>query len=100
MVFQITKSPNHEIAKSLDDVWRYELSSPHDRSNGCCSSKSIKLDVKLGELVATLPRPKPKPRSNPVPLGETKLAYYVGLDVGSTTVKSVIVDAATDQMIW
>jgi len=73
----------------------------HDHSNGCCSSsKSIKLDVKLGELVATLPRPKPKPRTNPVPLGETKLAYYVGVDVGSTTVKSVIVDAVTDQMVW
>lgn len=69
-------------------------------NNDCCSSKSIKLDVKLGELMATLPRPKPKPRANPVPQGETRLAYYVGLDVGSTTVKSVIVDAATDQMIW
>ncbi|PYY12960.1 MAG: hypothetical protein DMG61_15015, partial [Acidobacteria bacterium] len=51
-------------------------------------------------MVATLPRPKRKPRANPVPLGETKLAYYVGVDVGSTTVKTVIVDAATDQMIW
>ena len=77
------------------------MSGNHDHSNGCCgSSKSIKLDVKLGELVATLPRPKPKPRTNPVPLGETKLAYYVGVDVGSTTVKTVIVDVATDQMIW
>ncbi|MBV9146822.1 MAG: CoA activase, partial [Acidobacteria bacterium] len=78
-----------------------KLSGHHDQSNGCCGSKSaIKLDVKLGELVATLPRPKPKPRANPVPNGETRLAYYVGLDVGSTTVKAVIVDAATDQMIW
>jgi len=77
------------------------VSGNHDHGNGCCgSSKSIKLDVKLGELVATLPRPKSKARANPVPLGETKLAYYVGVDVGSTTVKSVIVDAATDQMIW
>src|SRR5436305_6646479 len=77
------------------------VSGNHDHGNGCCgSSKSIKLDVKLGELVATLPRRKPKARANPVPLGETKLAYYVGVDVGSTTVKSVIVDAATDQMIW
>ena len=75
------------------------MSGNHDHSNGCCSSNAIKLDVKLGELVATLPRPKPKPRSNPVPLGETKLAYYVGVDVGSTTVKSVIVDAATDQAL-
>src|SRR5436305_2339948 len=77
------------------------VSGNHDHGNGCCgSSKSIKLDVKLGELVATLPRRKPKARANPVPLGETKLAYYVGVDVGSTTVKTVIVDAATDQMIW
>ena len=77
------------------------MAGNHDHSNGCCSSsKSIKLDVKLGELVATLPRPKPKPRTNPVPLGETKLAYYVGVDVGSTTVKSVVVDAVTHQMVW
>ncbi|HVH87339.1 MAG TPA: BadF/BadG/BcrA/BcrD ATPase family protein, partial [Terriglobales bacterium] len=77
------------------------MSGHHDHGNGCCGSKgSIKLDVKLGELVATLPRPKPKPRPNPVPKEETSLAYYVGVDVGSTTVKTVIVDANTDQMIW
>src|SRR5438067_12620837 len=77
------------------------VSGNHDHGNGCCgSSKSIKLDVKLGELVATLPPPKPKAPANPVPLGDAKLAYYVGVDVGSTTVKSVIVDAATAETIW
>src|SRR5215831_10074597 len=26
--------------------------------------------------------------------------FLIGMDVGSTTVKSVVVDAATDQIIW
>ena len=25
---------------------------------------------------------------------------YIGLDVGSTTVKAVVVDAATDEILW
>ena len=31
---------------------------------------------------------------------EHQAQYLVGLDVGSTTVKAVVVDAATDQIIW
>src|SRR5690349_3433620 len=94
---EITLSRNHELQNPGEGARLHVrgtlVSGNHDHSNGCCGSKSaIKLDVKLGELVATLPRPKPKPRPNPVPNGETKLAYYVGVDVGSTTVKSVIVD--------
>ena len=26
--------------------------------------------------------------------------YFVGMDVGSTTVKAVVVDAETDQILW
>ena len=26
--------------------------------------------------------------------------FFVGLDVGSTTVKAIVVDAATDKTIW
>ena len=26
--------------------------------------------------------------------------FFVGLDVGSTTVKAVVVDAGTDAMLW
>jgi activator of 2-hydroxyglutaryl-CoA dehydratase len=29
-----------------------------------------------------------------------KIAFMVGLDVGSTTVKAVVVDAATDEILW
>jgi ribulose kinase len=26
--------------------------------------------------------------------------FFIGMDVGSTTVKSVVIDAATDQILW
>src|SRR6204780_3694201 len=43
-------------------------------------------------------RPAPKPK----PLVPTDFAtkFMVGLDVGSTTVKAVVVEAATDQVLW
>jgi predicted CoA-substrate-specific enzyme activase len=31
---------------------------------------------------------------------DQKTEYFVGLDVGSTTVKAVVVDAATDKVLW
>jgi predicted CoA-substrate-specific enzyme activase len=30
----------------------------------------------------------------------TKLTHYIGLDVGSTTVKAVVVEAANDKIVW
>ena len=40
--------------------------------------------------------------SSPLPLTleKTMQQFLVGLDVGSTTVKSIVVDAATDKTIW
>jgi len=30
----------------------------------------------------------------------SKTKYYIGFDVGSTTVKAIVIDAATDKIIW
>src|SRR5579863_2044857 len=43
--------------------------------------------------LAPAPQPLTKPHDH-----NTK--FLVGLDVGSTTVKAVVVDAATDQILW
>src|SRR6202012_281263 len=53
--------------------------------------------VGLVQIGASL-RPAPKPK----PMVPTDFAtkFMVGLDVGSTTVKAVVVEAATDQVLW
>src|ERR1700761_6239086 len=43
-------------------------------------------------------RPAPKPK--PVIPTDFATKFLVGLDVGSTTVKAVVVEAATDQVLW
>src|SRR5580658_1010030 len=43
-------------------------------------------------------RPAPKPK--PVVPTDFATKFMVGLDVGSTTVKAVVVEAATDQVLW
>jgi len=42
----------------------------------------------------------PRPKSGPVHGHDREIKFLVGLDVGSTTVKAVVVDAATDQSLW
>ncbi len=46
--------------------------------------------------IAPVP-PKPQPVTKP---HDHVTKFMVGLDVGSTTVKAVVVDAATDQILW
>ena len=44
------------------------------------------------------PKPSiPKPTQKP---SDHVTKFLVGLDVGSTTVKAIVVDAATDQILW
>ena len=42
----------------------------------------------------------PRPQSGPVHGHDRAIKFLVGLDVGSTTVKAVVVDAASDQALW
>jgi len=42
----------------------------------------------------------PRPKSGPVHGHDRNIKFLVGLDVGSTTVKAVVVDAASDQALW
>src|ERR1700744_5048969 len=51
----------------------------------------------LVQIGASLRAP---PKSNPVVPTDFATKFMVGLDVGSTTVKAVVVEAATDQVLW
>ncbi|HZT00155.1 MAG TPA: BadF/BadG/BcrA/BcrD ATPase family protein [Terriglobales bacterium] len=56
-------------------------------------------DHKGTPLVQIAPLELPKVRHDQKP-HDHHTKYLVGLDVGSTTVKAVVVDAATDQVLW
>ncbi len=72
---------------------------------GSCSTGAMKVDVQLNDLIKsaspdTLPaRILAKTREVSAQSGH-KMVYMVGMDVGSTTVKSVVVNAETDEIIW
>src|SRR5260370_13303891 len=63
------------------------------------SNGSIKVDVSIEALIRSTARRIEAGRaaaaSEPF-----KLKYTVGLDVGSTTVKAVVVDAESDAILW
>jgi predicted CoA-substrate-specific enzyme activase len=56
-------------------------------------------DHKSPQLVQITPL-KPQPRPVQQVPHDHKTAFLVGLDVGSTTVKAVVVDAAGDKVLW
>ena len=71
--------------------------------HGSCDAGETKVDVQLSALVRTAWPADSVParvlaKSREV-AGRTAV-YTVGMDVGSTTVKAVIVNAETDQIIW
>jgi predicted CoA-substrate-specific enzyme activase len=78
--------------------------SSHSHQHGC-STGETKVDVQLNDLLKsaspdTLPaRILAKSREVAAQSGQ-KMVYMVGMDVGSTTVKAVIVNAETDEIIW
>lgn len=82
-------------------------------SSGSCGTKTVTLGDKYA--VASTPgvqltisaRPKAKASSRPqrgkqpfAPTAKYPQGLYVGLDVGSTTVKAVVVDPVTDAILW
>jgi predicted CoA-substrate-specific enzyme activase len=56
-------------------------------------------DHKGSPLIQIAPL-EPPPRPLPQPPQDHHTKFLVGLDVGSTTVKAVVVDAASDQVLW
>jgi len=74
--------------------------------SGCCDSPNPKVDVSLSALTNSAPQEDSLParilaKSREVAAQSGHQAVYsVGMDVGSTTVKAVVVEAATDQIIW
>src|SRR5499433_1068879 len=57
-------------------------------------------DHKASQLVQIAPLRRPTPHVPPQKPGNHVTRFLVGLDVGSTTVKAVVVDASTDQILW
>ena len=78
----------------------------HSHQHGSCSTGEQKVDVQLDALLTPAPVEDSLParvlaRSREVTSQSGfKAVYTVGMDVGSTTVKAVIVNAETDQIIW
>jgi predicted CoA-substrate-specific enzyme activase len=56
-------------------------------------------DHKGTQLIQIAPLEQPKIQHTQTP-HDHSTQFLVGLDVGSTTVKAVVVDAATDQVLW
>ena len=81
-------------------------SHQHGSDHGCCDTANPKVDVSLSALTDSAPVETSLParilaKSREV-AGQSghKAVYTVGMDVGSTTVKAVVVDTETDKMIW
>ena len=78
----------------------------HSHQPGSCEHGPEKVDVRLESLTNSAPQEDSLParilaKSREVAAQSGhKAVYTVGMDVGSTTVKAVVVDAETDQMIW
>jgi predicted CoA-substrate-specific enzyme activase len=77
----------------------------HDHSGSCGSNGSAQVDVRIEDLMRSthlagrmpghIEAGRASAASEPF-----KIQYMVGLDVGSTTVKAVIVDTETDATLW
>src|SRR5260370_38846232 len=63
------------------------------------SNGSIKVDVSIEELIRSTPRRIEGGRAAAA-REPFQLKYTVGLDVGSTTVKAVVVEAESDAILW
>jgi predicted CoA-substrate-specific enzyme activase len=80
--------------------------SSHSQQYGSCDNAPAKVDVQLDTLLNPTPVAESLParilaKSREVAAQSGRKAVYsVGMDVGSTTVKAVIVNAETDQIIW
>src|SRR5262249_5414703 len=76
------------------------MSGHHDHSSG-----QPKIDVRIEELMRSTHLQGRMPAkidagNAATPSGPFNIKHMVGLDVGSTTVKAVVIDADTDAIIW
>ena len=83
------------------------MSHSHQHGDhGCCDTPNPKVDVSLSALTNSAPQEDSLParilaKSREVAAQSGhKTVYSVGMDVGSTTVKAVVVETETDQIIW
>ena len=81
------------------------MAGNQNHSDGCASNGSTKVDVRIEELMRSTHLSGRMPahidaKRAPEAGEPFKIKYMVGLDVGSTTVKAVIVDSDTDAILW
>lgn len=73
--------------------------SGNQRERSGCATHDQRVDVHLDDLLN--PRAEQLAPLTPVaPRSDLRIAYQVGMDVGSTTVKAVAFDAETGQILW
>src|SRR5271166_5813526 len=92
------------LATERSDLLGGVVDSHHH--HGSCTTGEQKIDVQLDALLNTAPiedslpaRIMAKSREVAAQSGHSAV-YSVGMDVGSTTVKAVIVNAQTDEILW
>ncbi len=77
------------------------MSGSHHESG--CSTHDSRVDIRIDDLTkkpALEELPTRMLATRAVPEGDLNIAYIVGMDVGSTTVKAVVVDAGSDEILW
>ncbi len=72
---------------------------PRDRRSSSKARKKEMHDHKSTPLIQ-IAGLEPQPRPLPQRPHDHRTKFLVGLDVGSTTVKAVVVDAVSDQVLW
>lgn len=66
-----------------------------------CSTHDHRVDVRLDALTKTsAAAPLPVRIPSVSAEGDLNVAYMVGMDVGSTTVKAIVVNAGSDEIVW
>lgn len=77
------------------------MSGSHHNRSGCTTHEQ-RVDVRVDDLLNKPPQEDIPVRmvAKPAPEAELDIAYIAGMDVGSTTVKAVVVNSGNDEILW
>lgn len=75
------------------------MSSHHEHSHGS-ENKATRVDIRIEELTGSHGVDSPARTIPQAPHSNVDVAYLIGMDVGSTTVKAVVVPNGSDEILW